>query len=75
MDVFTYEAGKDLKLTAIHGNRTLRFENQYEAADNELKQGSKIKWASDTWINYNLHVTNMTTVTAINGHRTMRFEN
>ncbi|XP_063394239.1 uncharacterized protein LOC134679271 [Cydia fagiglandana] len=60
MDVFTYEAGKKLKLTAIHGNRTLTFENEYEAIDKELKQGSKIKWAADTWINYDLHVTNMT---------------
>ncbi|XP_075986269.1 apolipoprotein lipid transfer particle [Anticarsia gemmatalis] len=61
LDVFTYDIGKDLKLTAIHGKRTWTFDNKYEAVDKELKQGSKIKWAEDVWFNYDLHVTNMTT--------------
>ncbi|KAJ8708722.1 hypothetical protein PYW08_010104 [Mythimna loreyi] len=61
LDVFTYDIGKNLKLTAIHGNRTWTFDNKYEAVDKELKQGTNIKWAEDVWFNYNLHVTNMTT--------------
>ncbi|KAH9643130.1 hypothetical protein HF086_010582 [Spodoptera exigua] len=61
LDIYTYDIGKDLKLTAIHGNRTWTFDNKYEAVDKELKQGSKIKWAEDVWFNYDLHVTNMTT--------------
>nr|XP_049706191.1 uncharacterized protein LOC110382727 isoform X1 [Helicoverpa armigera]XP_049706192.1 uncharacterized protein LOC110382727 isoform X2 [Helicoverpa armigera]XP_049706193.1 uncharacterized protein LOC110382727 isoform X3 [Helicoverpa armigera]XP_049706194.1 uncharacterized protein LOC110382727 isoform X4 [Helicoverpa armigera]XP_049706195.1 uncharacterized protein LOC110382727 isoform X5 [Helicoverpa armigera] len=61
LDVYTYDIGKNLKLTAIHGNRTWTFDNKYEAVDKELKQGTKIKWAEDVWFNYNLHVTNMTT--------------
>ncbi|KAH9633240.1 hypothetical protein HF086_017932, partial [Spodoptera exigua] len=62
LDIYTYDIGKDLKLTAIHGNRTWTFDNKYEAVDKELKQGSKIKWAEDVWFNYDLHVTNMTTL-------------
>lgn len=62
LDIFTYDIGKKLKLTAIHGNRTWTFDNTYEAVDKELKQGSKIKWAEDVWLNYDIHVTNMTTV-------------
>ncbi|CAB3225976.1 unnamed protein product [Arctia plantaginis] len=61
LDVFTYDIGKDMKLTAIHGNRTWTFDNKYETFDKELKQGSKIKWAEDVWFNYDIHVTNMTT--------------
>ncbi|CAG9122181.1 unnamed protein product [Plutella xylostella] len=61
IDVFTFATGKNLKLTAMHGERTLTFENEYESVDKELKQGSKVKWAEDVWINYNIHVTNMTT--------------
>ncbi|XP_028158784.1 uncharacterized protein LOC114351683 isoform X6 [Ostrinia furnacalis] len=61
LDVFTYESGKNMELMAIHGNRTWTFENKYEAVDKELKQGSKVKWAEDTWLKYDLHVTNMTT--------------
>lgn len=62
LDVFTYDAGKNVELMAIHGNRTWTFENKYEAIDRDLKQGSKVKWAEDTWLKYDLHVTNMTTV-------------
>lgn len=62
VDVHSWESGKTLKLTAIHGNRTLLFENNYEAKDKELKQGSKIKWADDVWVNYDIFITNMTTV-------------
>ncbi|CAH0598289.1 unnamed protein product [Chrysodeixis includens] len=61
LDIFTYDIGKDLKLTAIHGNRTWTFDNKYEAVDRELKQGSKITWAEDVWFNYDIHVNNMTT--------------
>ncbi|XP_049881187.1 uncharacterized protein LOC126377497 [Pectinophora gossypiella] len=61
LDVFTYDIGKNLKLTAIQGNRTWTFDNKYEAVDNELKQGSKVTWAEDVWISYDIHVTNMTT--------------
>ncbi|GBP16851.1 Apolipophorins [Eumeta japonica] len=61
IDSFTWATGKNLKLMAIHGNRTLTFENDYEAKDKDLKQGSKIKWAKDVWINYDVHITNMTT--------------
>ncbi|KAG6459272.1 hypothetical protein O3G_MSEX011302, partial [Manduca sexta] len=61
MDVNTYDIGKKLKLMAIHGNRTWTFDNLYEAVDKELKQGSKVKWADDVWINYDIHVTNLTT--------------
>ncbi|CAH0714994.1 unnamed protein product, partial [Brenthis ino] len=59
LDMYTYDIGKQLKLTAIHGNRTWTFENKYEAVDKELKQGSKMTWAEDVWINYDIHVTNM----------------
>lgn len=65
LDVFTYDIGKNLKLTAIHGNRTWTFDNIYETVDKELKQGSKIKWAEDVWFNYDIHVTNMTTVSVL----------
>ncbi|XP_028030625.1 uncharacterized protein LOC114243361 [Bombyx mandarina] len=61
LDVLTYDTGKDLRLTAVHGARTWTFDNHYEAFDKELKQGSKIKWIEDYWINYDIHVTNMTT--------------
>lgn len=61
LDVYTYDIGKNLKFTAIHGHRTWTFDNKYEAFDKELKQGSKIKWAEDVWFNYDIHVTNMTT--------------
>ncbi|CAG9792371.1 unnamed protein product [Diatraea saccharalis] len=60
LDVYTYDVGKNLELTAIHGNRTLTFENKYESVDRELKQGSKMKWADDVWLKYNIHLTNMT---------------
>ncbi|XP_041972420.1 uncharacterized protein LOC121728328 [Aricia agestis] len=59
LDVHTYEIGKVIKLTAIQGNRTWKFDNKYEAVDNELKQGSKVTWAEDVWINYDIHVTNL----------------
>ncbi|XP_045454917.1 apolipophorins [Melitaea cinxia] len=59
LDVYTYDIGKQLKFTAIHRNRTWTFENKYEAVDKELKQGSKVTWAEDVWINYDIHVTNM----------------
>ncbi|CAH2058175.1 unnamed protein product, partial [Iphiclides podalirius] len=59
LDVLNYETGKKLKLTAIHGNRTWSFENKYEAFDRQLTQGSKVQWAEDVWINYDVHVTNM----------------
>lgn len=62
LDMYTYDIGKQLKLTAIHGNRTWTFENKYEAVDKELKQGSKVTWAEDVWINYDIHVTNMSVV-------------
>lgn len=62
LDVFTYDIGKNAKLMIIHGNRTWNFDNQYEAVDKELKQGSKVQWAEDVWIQYDIHVTNMTTV-------------
>ncbi|XP_052751003.1 uncharacterized protein LOC113509342 [Galleria mellonella] len=61
LDVYTYNIGKNLKLTAMHGNRTWTFENEYESVDKELKQGSKVKWADNVWLNYNIHITNMTT--------------
>ncbi|KAM3962221.1 LOW QUALITY PROTEIN: apolipoprotein lipid transfer particle [Aphomia sociella] len=61
LDVFTYDVGKNMKLTAMHGNRTWTFANEYESVDKELKQGSKVKWAEDVWLNYNIHITNMTT--------------
>ncbi|XP_047539341.1 uncharacterized protein LOC125072709 [Vanessa atalanta] len=59
LDMYTYDIGKQLKLTAIHRNRTWSFENKYEAVDKELKQGSKVTWADDVWINYDIHVTNL----------------
>lgn len=62
LDTHTYDIGKEIKLTAIHGNRTWNFENKYEAADKELKQGSKVTWAEDVWIHYDIHVTNMSEV-------------
>lgn len=65
VDVYSFATGKNLKLTAIHGQRTLTFANEYEAVDKELKQGSKITWAEDVWINYDIHVTNMTTVCSL----------
>ncbi|XP_026316021.1 uncharacterized protein LOC113227343 [Hyposmocoma kahamanoa] len=61
LDVYTYNIGKNLKLTAIHGNRTWTFDNNYETVDHELKQGSKVTWAEDVWLKYNIHVTNLTT--------------
>ncbi|XP_053620364.1 uncharacterized protein Apoltp [Plodia interpunctella] len=60
LDVYTYDIGKNLKFTAIHGDRTWTFENVYEAVDKRLKQASKMKWAEDVWISYDIHVTNMT---------------
>lgn len=60
--MYTYDIGKELKFTAIHRNRTWTFENKYEAVDKELKQGSKVTWAEDVWINYDIHVTNMSVV-------------
>ncbi|XP_060807756.1 uncharacterized protein LOC106135284 [Amyelois transitella] len=60
LDVYTYDIGKNLKLTAMHGPRTWSFENRYEAVDKMLKQASKVKWADDVWINYDIHVTNLT---------------
>ncbi|CAG9568621.1 unnamed protein product [Danaus chrysippus] len=60
LDTHTYDIGKEIKFTAMHGNRTWNFENKYEAADKELKQGSKVTWAEDVWIHYDIHVTNMT---------------
>ncbi|RVE52154.1 hypothetical protein evm_003227, partial [Chilo suppressalis] len=60
LDVFTYDVGKNVELTALHGNRSWTFENKYEAVDRDLKQGSKIKWADDVWLKYDIHVTNMT---------------
>ncbi|XP_072946200.1 uncharacterized protein Apoltp [Epargyreus clarus] len=59
LDMFTYKIGKNLKFTAIHGNRTWTFANQYEAVDTSLVQGSNITWAEDVWFNYKIHVTNM----------------
>lgn len=51
-----------MKFTAIQGNRTWTFDNKYEAKDRELTQGSKLTWAEDVWIQYNIHVTNMSVV-------------
>ncbi|KAL4716758.1 hypothetical protein ACJJTC_001914, partial [Scirpophaga incertulas] len=59
--VFNYETGKNVELMAMHGNRTWTFQNKYAAVDRELKQGSKITWAEDVWLKYNIHVTNTTT--------------
>ncbi|CAK1547731.1 unnamed protein product [Leptosia nina] len=59
LDVQAYDIGKKLKFTAIQGNRTWTFDNKYEAKDRELTQGSKVTWAEDVWLQYNLHVMNM----------------
>ncbi|XP_022117827.2 uncharacterized protein LOC110995124 [Pieris rapae] len=59
LDVQTYDIGKKMQFTAIQGNRTWTFDNKYEAKDRELTQGSKLTWAEDVWIQYNIHVTNM----------------
>ncbi|CAK1589697.1 unnamed protein product [Parnassius mnemosyne] len=59
LDVLNYDIGKKLKLTAIHGNRTWSFDNKYETLEKQLTQGSKIQWAEDVWIDYDIHVTNM----------------
>ncbi|KAI5644619.1 lipoprotein amino terminal region domain-containing protein [Phthorimaea operculella] len=61
LDVYTYDTGKDMKLTGIQGNRTWTFENKYKAVDKELQQGSKLTWREDVWIKYDIHVTNVTT--------------
>ncbi|XP_045507000.1 apolipophorins [Colias croceus] len=59
LDIHTYDIGKRMKFTALHGNRTWNLENTYEAVDKELRQGSKVAWAEDVWLQYNVHVTNL----------------
>ncbi|XP_013168741.1 PREDICTED: uncharacterized protein LOC106118616 [Papilio xuthus] len=59
LDVFTYNIGKKLKLTVMHGQRTWSFDNKYEALERELTQASRVQWAEDVWIQYDVHVTNM----------------
>ncbi|CAH2241543.1 jg25523 [Pararge aegeria aegeria] len=60
LDVHSYDIGKKMKFTAIHGSRTWNFDNIYEVIDKQLKQGSKITWAEDVWLGYDIHVTNLT---------------
>ncbi|XP_013138334.1 PREDICTED: uncharacterized protein LOC106103192 [Papilio polytes] len=59
LDVLTYDIGKKLKLTAMHGQRTWSFDNKYETIERELTQASRVQWADDVWIQYDVHVTNM----------------
>ncbi|XP_068624199.1 uncharacterized protein Apoltp [Battus philenor] len=59
LDVLNYDIGKKIKLTAIHGQRTWSFDNKYETVEKQLTQGSKVQWADDVWIDYDIHVTNM----------------
>ncbi|XP_077295548.1 apolipoprotein lipid transfer particle [Arctopsyche grandis] len=62
IDIESWKAGKQIKIMTIHGERTLRFQNNFELLEKELFQSSKLEWASDVWLQYDVFVQNKTIV-------------
>ncbi|KAK4871887.1 hypothetical protein RN001_016011 [Aquatica leii] len=52
--------GKEMFLTAIHSNRTVKFWSDYDVVGRQFKQHSKIELAPTVWVSYDLSVINKT---------------
>lgn len=61
LHIRTTETGQDFKVVAIHSNRTVIINSEYDNLDTKTKHNSKIQVAPDAWIGYNLILGNDTT--------------
>lgn len=58
----TTHSGKDIKLKAIHDNRTVQIETNYNFLDHRFEHSSRVSLDPNVWTSYELHITNKTTV-------------
>lgn len=62
LQVKTNHNGKDIKMKAIHANRTVQLDTNYYFLDHEFKHSSWISLDPAVWSSYDLHIINKTTV-------------
>lgn len=62
MEVKTTHTGKDVKVTAIHANRTVDLDTNYHFFDHEFKHSSLLRLDPEVWGSYDIHVINKTIV-------------
>ncbi|KAK5639713.1 hypothetical protein RI129_012205 [Pyrocoelia pectoralis] len=53
-------AGKEISITAIHSNRTVKLWSDYKVLDQQFKQHSKVEFAPTVWVSYDLNIINKT---------------
>lgn len=63
--VRTTLTGKEIALTAIHSNRSVKLCTDYDVLDHQFKQHSKLELGPTVWIAYDLDIQNKTRVTVI----------
>ncbi|KAL0271734.1 UNVERIFIED_CONTAM: hypothetical protein PYX00_008731 [Menopon gallinae] len=62
LEVKTTHTGKDIKLKAIHANRTVQIETNYNFLDHRFEHSSWVSLDPNVWTSYELLITNKTTV-------------
>uniref|UniRef100_A0A1Y1LL77 Vitellogenin domain-containing protein n=1 Tax=Photinus pyralis TaxID=7054 RepID=A0A1Y1LL77_PHOPY len=53
-------SGKEITITAIHSNHTVKLWSDYEVLDQQFKQHTKIELAPTVWVLYDLNILNKT---------------
>ena len=62
VEIKTTITGKDIKMTAIHANRTVDLDTNYHFLDHEFKHSSLLRLDPKVWGSYDLHIINKTNV-------------
>lgn len=63
--VRTTLTGKEIALTAIHSNHSVKLCTDYDVLDHQFKQHSKLELGPTVWIAYDLDIQNKTRVTVV----------
>lgn len=57
----TTHTGQDIRLKAIHSNKTVQLKTEYQVLPGEFEQTSWFSLARDVWISYSINILNKTT--------------